>query len=424
MSSTVKYKSKLRAWISIPLIFSLTCYVIALSTSLLGMEIAAWASALFFFLFIAVDRMNGSRQVELYAIGVEVPLILFLICVILGLKINAPDADFIRMFGNMRNFLLLFIFCYGLQIYRNLNRLILFILLSSTVVAAYGVWQHFTGLDLVRLAQANIPQVTWGSGPVFTAIGLFKDNLSFGHSYMMLLCLPWAALLVSKKNSLWLKVVLLVPFAIILTSLVFTFAHGVWIAVLVTLAMTAFFASRKFFLISLVTLGLVSAVILKNDPTFKQKVMVAFSDDDASLENRRQNWEFNMDMFHAHPWIGVGYGQNEGGVKNGTSGIARSNYIQLLATTGVLGFTGYMLFILAFILMTSRLYGTIPTTHYWHRVFALAALGAQIAFHVGGLTQWNLGIPEVQHQFIFWLAVVAYMSQRYYAHIVPDDHSL
>ena len=74
--------------------------------------------------------------------------------------------------------------------------------------------------------------------------------------------------------------------------------------------------------------------------------------------------------------------------------------------------------------MTARLYSTIPSTHYWHRVFALSALGAQLAFHIGGLTQWNFGDAEVQHQFIFWLAIVAYMTQQYYVHIVPDDHSL
>ena len=96
----------------------------------------------------------------------------------------------------------------------------------------------------------------------------------------------------------------------------------------------------------------------------------------------------------------------------------------MLSTTGIIGFSCYMFFILAFLLMTHRLWTEVPRSHYWHRVFVLGALGAQVAVHAGGLTQWNFGDPEVNHLFVFILAVVAYMNERYLRGIVPDDYAL
>src|SRR5580658_7599191 len=96
MTSTQKFKSNLRAWVSKPLFLCLTAYVICLSSLLVGMEIAAWATCFFFILFSIVDRLNKTHQIEFYAIGVELPLLVFVITAICGLKMNAPTADFVR----------------------------------------------------------------------------------------------------------------------------------------------------------------------------------------------------------------------------------------------------------------------------------------------------------------------------------------
>ena len=83
-----------------------------------------------------------------------------------------------------------------------------------------------------------------------------------------------------------------------------------------------------------------------------------------------------------------------------------------------------MLFILTFLLMTHRLWLDIPETHFWHRVIVLGALGAQISLHTGGVTQWNFGDAEVNHLFVFVLAMVAFLAEKYARGIVPDDYAL
>lgn len=195
----------------------------------------------------------------------------------------------------------------------------------------------------------------------------------------------------------------------------------------------AFFASRKFFLTAAFFITLSAGLLYNLNSSVRESTQAAFSENSNKNEDRKNLWHINLEMFRDHPWVGVGYNQNEPlaqsyydklEIKNAPVSNAHSNYVQLLATTGFLGFTFYTLIIIVFLLMTARLFSIIPTTHYWHRVFALGALGAQVAFHVGGLTHWNFGETEVQLQLIFWLSVVGYMSQRYFLHIVSDDRSL
>ncbi len=433
MVTAQQLNSSFRSFLAKAVALFITLYAIALTCSMAAMEIASWATAFFFCLYVTLDRRSKGRKVEIHTVGVELPMALLIITVICGLKINAPDGDFWFAAGSLRNLALLFFFAYAFQVSKNLNRLFFLLVTCGTIISIYGIWQHFTGIDLWRHSSRALMGVPWGDHTAYSTVGFFSHHLTYGHSYMMILCVPWAALLLGRHRRWWEILGFLISFGLLLTSLIFTYGRGVWIAILVGLPVMAFFASRKLFFISFALLLVGAGILYKSDPLIRERAMSIISDNYTSNDERRKLWQANMEMFHDHPWIGVGYRQNEPlsqeyykklDIKEGMSGHAHSNYVELLATTGMLGFGSYMLIILGFILMTARLYSSIPVTHYWHRVFALAALGAQIAFHVGGLTQWNFGDAEVQHQFIFWLAVVAYMSQRYYAHIVPDDNSL
>src|SRR6202044_1784448 len=105
-----------------------------------------------------------------------------------------PEGDFVFALGSIRNLLLLFVFAYALQVMKNLNRVFEIFLICATVIAAYGIWQHFTGIDLWRQTHRALVEVPWGGGGVYATVGFFSHHLTYGHSYMMILCVPWAAL--------------------------------------------------------------------------------------------------------------------------------------------------------------------------------------------------------------------------------------
>ncbi|MBX9769554.1 MAG: O-antigen ligase family protein, partial [Bdellovibrionales bacterium] len=192
------------------------------------------------------------------------------------------------------------------------------------------------------------------------------------------------------------------------------------------------YAKRYFFGTLLSGAAIFSAAYATSEG-FRERFTSIWDQNFFSNVERKNVWKANLQMFYDHPWFGIGLGQNEArlgeyyqrlGVQSEFGGHAHNNYFQYLATTGIIGFACYMIFILTLLLATQRLWSEIPRTHFWHRVIALGALGAQVSMHVGGLTQWNFGDAEVNHMFVFIAAVILYLNERYGRGIVPDDYAL
>ncbi len=429
---TERIRGNFRSIVAVPLQLTMTLFTIFLSCSLSGMLITGWACCFFLILYMFADRVNPKSDLEVHTLGIEIPLVIFLIIVFFGLRSSAAEGNLSPVLENLSNITLLFVFTYSLQVVKNLNRLLAILIALSTLVAGYAISQHIVGADLLR-PEMILEEIPWGTGSVHPSQGFFANHLVYAHSFMMIVCFPWAALLLSRRSPWWQNFLYALSFVIILVSLFFSYGRGAWLALIVALPLMAFFASRKVFLTTAFFIVLTGSLFYNLNSNIRESTQTIFSESSNKNEDRKNLWHINLEMFRDHPWIGVGYDQNEGlsqnyydklEIRNAPVSNAHSNYVQLLATTGFLGFTFYTLIIIIFLLMTARLFSIIPTTHYWHRVFALGALGAQVAFHVGGLTHWNFGDLEVQIQLIFWLAVVGYMSQRYFLHIVPDDRSL
>jgi hypothetical protein len=104
-------------------------------------------------------------------------------------------------------------------------------------------------------------------------------------------------------------------------------------------------------------------------------------------------------------------------IEGGMAGHAHSNYFEFLATGGILGFVSYMALILVPLIISFKLYysirGISGSPAMWDRVILLSAIGAQLVFHLGGLTQCTVCDSKVLHQFVFWLAVTYYMADKY-----------
>jgi O-antigen ligase len=414
-------------------LFFFYIYVIALTCSMAGMEITSWSAAFFFLLYfvssLSIVRGEAARlpdcdRVNIYSTGIELIFFLFIAVVTLGLTLNGPQEDFIFSIGMLRNFALFFFFVYILQFVKNISKIFTIIGICATVIAVYGIWQHFTGIDLWRHNNRALVLIPDSAKLQYATVGFFNHHLTYGHSYMMILCLPWAALLLwNQKKIGWGRLSLaLVSFSLILTSLIYTYGRGVWLAILITIPLMTFIVSRRIFVVVAVAISLFAGVLLKYDLDFRGRALSIFAEKYKSNDERVKLWEANVAMFKDHPLIGVGYHQNEAlsmhyyqklGIQSGMAGHAHNNYIQILSTTGMCGFILYLIFINFFLIQTIRLYFAIPKDKTEDRIFALAAIGAQLVFHIGGFTQWNFGDMKVQHQYFFWLAAVTYMCHRY-----------
>ncbi len=415
----------------IPIFISL--YALSLLTSMSGMEIFGWATCAFTLLYILANHFMRMREFYFFRLGVELPLLGLIFIVWLGLTINAPDAEKLDPMGSLRWILMLYLFTYTLELFPSLNKIMYIFLFGGTLVGAYGIFQHFTCLDLVRGAERPLTFAPVEGATTCQSIGFMSHHLTYGYSAGMFICFAFAGFLLGKRKSTWHRIGFFISTVVIALSLLWTYGRGVWIAVILAFFVMTSYVSKKHFFSFILIAAIIFGVVYTSNPELKERFNSIWSDQNFSNVERQGLWKANFEMFKDHPWLGVGYGQNlprlqeyyqKVNVTREWGGHAHNNYLQMLSTTGILGFFCYMLFILTFLLMTHRLWLEVPETHFWHRVIILGALGAQICLHTGGITQWNFGDAEVNHLFIFILAMVAFLAEKYARGIVPDDYAL
>lgn len=416
----------------VPILQSL--YVIALLSSMAGMEIFIWSVSLFTFIYILVDIFGRDHEFRFFRLGVEIPIIGLLTVVIMGFYINAPDADKVFGIGHMRWMITLYLMTFSFDLFPGLNKFVYLLMGLSPVVACYAIWQHFTGIDLVRGASSiAVTKAPYAGSTVYQNVAFFSHHLSYGYSFAMLMCFPVAALLLSRNRHPFFRILMLASIALIGVTLYWTYGRGVWIATAASLALMTFYVSKKYFFTAVAIVLIIVGSLYKFDTGFRERFSSMWAENYRSNTDRKDLWAANIEMFKDYPWLGVGYRINEDrtqeyykkmGITNDFSGHAHNNYIQMLSSTGFLGLTFFMIFIVSYLLITHRLWTDVPKTHFWHRVVALGALGAQVVFHTGGLTQFTFGTAVNLHLYMYVLAVVGYMAHKYSVGVVPDDYSL
>ncbi|PIT99656.1 MAG: hypothetical protein COT74_07625 [Bdellovibrionales bacterium CG10_big_fil_rev_8_21_14_0_10_45_34] len=416
--------------------FFLGLYSLSLLTSMTGMELASTGIALFTLLFLMISVAKGD-SVSPYRLGGDFALIGLVVCVAIGLWFNAPKADFFYFFAKMRWVLLLYLTTYALDFFPGLNSRLFIIIYGSVIVAAYACFQHFTGID-ARYAWGLRPESAISVAPfhnaeVYKTVGFFSHHLTYGYSFGMLFCLVLAVFLLGKRRNKLLRLGAFIGVVLIGASLLWTYGRGVWLAAIAGTLVMGAYASKKALFSLLIIIASLGGFYYSVSPGFRERVQTVWDQNYFSNADRKDVWKANLEMFKDYPWFGIGYMQNEErlgeyyqklGIDNEFGGHAHNTYLQMLSTTGLFGFICYMSFVLVFLLMTHRLWNEIPKNHFWHRVFVLGVLGAQVVMHVGGLTQWNFGDAEVRHLFLFLIAIIAYMHERYSRGIVSDDRSL
>jgi O-antigen ligase len=143
--------------------------------------------------------------------------------------------------------------------------------------------------------------------------------------------------------------------------------------------------------------------------------------DETRSVHQREQINTQVKLWQENPVVGVGSrAEVAANYDPGTGNV----YFQILAQEGLVGAMFYLLFILAFLLSTYRIFQEIPPTHYWHRVLIAGALASQVAFHMSGLYWSTITEAHAMNLFVFLLGSVSYLSEHYGRGLVPDDFAL
>lgn len=201
------------------------------------------------------------------------------------------------------------------------------------------------------------------------------------------------------------------------TALLFCFSRGVWLSFIVAVGLMLMQRSDRIGNKRILTFvgGTLFFILLLSIPQFSQiiisRVTTIFELGYGSNRERLLRWGTAILMFLRHPIIGNGYGSfalsyiNNPELLGSTSRFqmgAHNEYLQLLAETGILGFSAWMWIIISFFIYGLRLVKKLRTQSndnmsFWRSIVIgvmLAELSLLIHFIVNNLIQADIvGIP-------------------------------
>jgi hypothetical protein len=406
-----------------PVPWLICAYAFLSFVSRAGVEIAAWATAILTTCYIFVDRFSSSREFSFFRVGGDFFLLGYLIVGIVSAANTTSTEEAFASLSGVRWVFLVYAITYCWELFPGLNRVLSLMVGASCLAAVYGIWQHFTGVDLLAgtaLTNAPIPGSVF-----FLSTSFFNTPEVLGTLLAMTLPFPAAAYLLADRRDLnFVRWTSLAICMLLLLAMFWTYRPGIWMAALIGTIVTILMQGRQVLAFILPIIGMFAAVILLAYPS--PDAMLNGVQEFESVRGDRQRQQINTQVQlwqtdQQSLWVGVGRkAMDAANYDPGTGNV----YFQVLAQSGLLGAGFYLLFILGSLLATYRIFQEIPRTHYWHRVLISGALASQIAFHVAGLYWSTLAEGLALNLFVLVISAASYLSEHYGRGLVSDDQSL
>jgi O-antigen ligase len=297
------------------------------------------------------------------------------------------------------------------------EKIVRWLFIVATMVSLYAIVQTFTGLILFRSGEYGTTDVA--GYKIWRAKGFFGNTMDYSYVMGSVFCVAFATLLVRfyRGRDAWH---MLVTTFVIGLSLLLTFTRGAWVATVLAMCVVMFLHNKKWGALFVGFVIVLSGLGIQFNPVIRDRFYSLFGTGDAavSLSHRKDLFKANWAMFKDHPFLGVGYGQNSKFVQEyhmklkgseGFVGNAHNNILQMLAGVGVFGFAFWVLICGYFMWLAFSLWRGARGQNNFVEAFSLGAIGAQVFFHIGGLTQATFFDSEPLNMMLFiWAVLVAH----------------
>jgi O-antigen ligase len=283
------------------------------------------------------------------------------------------------------------------------------------IIAIYGFVQHFVAIDLIRPEGKKVLLYaiqTEKIGPI--VVGTFNHHLTFSNIFLLYAC--WLSAL-----GLGMSSALRGLGAFYFLLCFWTQSRIAWVALPACMLVLLSANRWKKFLLSVGGVLVLLGVLYLTDIGFRERIYRTFYTPEGYFFTYRFHlWKANWIMFLENPFLGIGYNNNERFVRfyfdklyghhGFFSGHAHNEILQILSTTGILGFLG---FFWMWGSVFSKLFKVMQTALTdWEKWAARGLIAGFIGFHIQGLTQWNFGDAEVLHNIMFFFGISAWLSSR------------
>ncbi|HNH73551.1 MAG TPA: O-antigen ligase family protein [Candidatus Obscuribacter sp.] len=249
--------------------------------------------------------------------------------------------------------------------------------------------------------------------PYLQATGFLSSPMSFA-GVMQLTSFLALGLLLRGSSLLPRSLLLLVTIGNFL-GLIFAAERSAWLGMFAGILILTWRMSRRSFLLGIVSLVVATALSYSFVPVVKTRLN-SLTDwrRDVSITARLQVWQVAWTTFNRSPWLGVGPRnfpriENEQAIVKGQSSDlnhGHSNYMHILATTGVLGILTYLVLVLYpfFRLYKAAAPQLSSNSPEYDSGLYLGLLAALASLMVAGIFEYNFGAGSVRLAQWFCLA--------------------
>lgn len=280
----------------------------------------------------------------------------------------------------------------------------------STVMINIGFSAMFSGIAVIFRGN------TIAQGTLKTAE--LTAHYSHNGMYIVVGCIVMSAIFLMKEKRKWYDFIFTLVFY---AGLLLTQKRGPLIAVCIGVILTFFVAKheslsskiRRITLFSTAILVTIYILYIAFPELFK--VIDRFSSSDNVLSNRGYLWDYAINMFKSNPLIGTGWGSYPHTLHLSIDSVEVSNqnahniYLQLLAETGVIGFSCFIIPMIYTLIKSIKLLQVMGAQHSDCTPMFIS-VSIQIFFMVYGIT----GNPLYDKQMflVYMISIAFYLSYR------------
>lgn len=280
------------------------------------------------------------------------------------------------------------------------------VVVAGVIAAAYGILQHFTGVDWYRalLGRPTYVHPRAAGMQGYAVVGFFRNYLTY--AYVMIFPLAWALAGALAGRGAALGAALLV-----VVALAFSTARGAWIAALAVSLGLALLARGGYARRVLAASAVAAALAFAASPALRMEAAGMFSA--RTNAGRVGIYRANLDIVRERPVFGLGFGRYQSAAlpyyapypDADRRSHAHNNFLQIAAEAGLAGLAAFGLLFAVALQRGLEIVRGAPDPETW--VAGVGAWAGIIGFLVGGLTQYTFGDAEVA--VAMWAALAVLM---------------
>lgn len=247
-------------------------------------------------------KMILAGRIHFVRTPLNLPILLYAAAMIISVIFSPFKLNSLLALKEEWLLLAFFLVVNNIQRETEVESLLTILILTSTLVAIYAIWQHYGGMDLYRQKTLE-PR-----GGVFISLGLFDHHLTFGGYWMLVFLLASTFLLYRKRSGLFRILLDFAAPALLGLSLVFSYARSAWFGALTGIVALGLLKGGRFVCFMIIGVLVVCVLVFVIEPTSLERIKEIDLSKDRPESTRVRLWQTSINMMKAKPIWGIGLG--------------------------------------------------------------------------------------------------------------------